>query len=42
MSVVTDRRIPDSPVDQRLPLTQLLLVGFQHVLLCTVAPSPCL
>lgn len=33
MSVVTDRRIPDSPVDQRLPLTQLLLVGFQHVLL---------
>ncbi|WP_431188733.1 hypothetical protein, partial [Pseudomonas aeruginosa] len=22
MSVVTDRRIPDSPVDQRLPLTQ--------------------
>nr|WP_294974573.1 nucleobase:cation symporter-2 family protein [uncultured Pseudomonas sp.] len=33
MSVVSERRIPGSPVDQRLPLLQLLLVGFQHVLL---------
>ncbi|PJI49985.1 MAG: purine permease [Pseudomonas sp.] len=33
MSVVTERSHTGSPVDQRLPLLQLLLVGFQHVLL---------
>ena len=33
MSVVTERSPTGSPVDQRLPLLQLLLVGFQHVLL---------
>ncbi|KAF1052505.1 MAG: Uric acid transporter UacT [Stenotrophomonas maltophilia] len=33
MSEVTERRAPASLADQRLPLLQLLLVGFQHVLL---------
>lgn len=33
MSEVTERRVAGSPADQRLPLLQLLLVGFQHVLL---------
>ncbi|MDE3739707.1 MULTISPECIES: nucleobase:cation symporter-2 family protein [Pseudomonas] len=33
MTTPTEREIALSPADQRLPLMQLLLVGFQHVLL---------
>ncbi|MBD2836795.1 purine permease [Pseudomonas sp. JM0905a] len=33
MTPTTEREIALSPADQRLPLMQLLLVGFQHVLL---------
>ena len=33
MTPTTEREIALSPADQRLPLLQLLLVGFQHVLL---------